>query len=332
MVLLAFFGLWETTLLAGATAVSVPVLIHLLNRRRYRIVTWAAMRFLLMAQKQNSRRLKLEQLLLLLCRMGLVLCILLAMAAVTPWAENVWAFIWPDAAGVTRVRTTRMHHIIVLDGSLSMNQGTADSTCFDRARELGDPQHQGRPGRRRLQHPGHEGASRLDHQASFSQDPAGRPGKSTTWPASHGNASVPDVLATLSSKLADNQKRYPGQTIYFFTDMQRATWALPAESAWPRTAPARWREQQHRAANGQARRQGGVRRRGPGGRVEPGGHRSAHRRCRSSITSNPVHIKAMRAEFRRRGKNKLQHRNVRGPGPGRRPTTRRWPSNASTRR
>ena len=58
MALLAFFGLWETTLLAGATAVSVPVVIHLLNRRRYRIVTWAAMRFLLMAQKQNSRQMR----------------------------------------------------------------------------------------------------------------------------------------------------------------------------------------------------------------------------------------------------------------------------------
>ena len=47
MALLAFFGLWETSILAGATAVSVPVLIHLLNRRRYRVVTWAAMRFLM---------------------------------------------------------------------------------------------------------------------------------------------------------------------------------------------------------------------------------------------------------------------------------------------
>ena len=52
-------------LLAGIAAVSVPIVIHLLSRRRYKVVTWAAMRFLLTAQKQNTRRLRLEQLILL---------------------------------------------------------------------------------------------------------------------------------------------------------------------------------------------------------------------------------------------------------------------------
>ena len=45
--------------LAGAA--SIPIIIHLLNRRRYRIVEWAAMRFLLAAKRQNVRRLRLEQ-------------------------------------------------------------------------------------------------------------------------------------------------------------------------------------------------------------------------------------------------------------------------------
>ena len=44
--------------------------------------------------------------------------------------------------------------------------------------------------------------------------------------ATHGNASVPTALNMLAAKLADNQKRFPGQTVYFFTDMQKATWAL----------------------------------------------------------------------------------------------------------
>src|SRR5579864_4542921 len=94
--LFAFFGLWSTTLLAGGAAVSVPVIIHLLNRRRYKIVTWAAMRFLLNAQKQNTRKMRVEQLLLLLTRMVMVAAIVVAMAAVMPWAENnVWAYIVP---------------------------------------------------------------------------------------------------------------------------------------------------------------------------------------------------------------------------------------------
>ena len=42
--LFAFFGLWETTLAVGAGAITVPIIIHLLNRRRFKVVTWAAMR------------------------------------------------------------------------------------------------------------------------------------------------------------------------------------------------------------------------------------------------------------------------------------------------
>ena len=39
-----------------AGAVAVPIVIHLLNRKRFRVITWAAMRFLLNAQKKNARR------------------------------------------------------------------------------------------------------------------------------------------------------------------------------------------------------------------------------------------------------------------------------------
>src|SRR5215510_14061980 len=97
MALFAFFGLWETTLAVAAGAASIPVIIHLLNRRRFRIVTWAAMRFLLAAQRQNTRRMRLEQLLLLAVRTVLVLLVVLAMASVMPWMEEmVWARLWPD--------------------------------------------------------------------------------------------------------------------------------------------------------------------------------------------------------------------------------------------
>src|SRR5437016_4257714 len=118
--LFAFFGLWETTLAVGVGAVAVPIIIHLLNRKRYKIVTWAAMRFLLAAQKQNSRRLRIEQILLLFVRCALVALIVIAMASVMPWMENLWAAIWPEGGGPAIARTARTHHVFVLDGSLSM--------------------------------------------------------------------------------------------------------------------------------------------------------------------------------------------------------------------
>src|SRR6187200_1886336 len=61
---------------AGALAMSIPIIIHILNRRRFKTVTWAAMEFLLRAMKKNRRRLRFEQWLLLATR-----CLLLFLVA-----------------------------------------------------------------------------------------------------------------------------------------------------------------------------------------------------------------------------------------------------------
>src|SRR5947209_7047318 len=118
--LLAFFGFWESTLAVAGLAASVPIIIHLLNRRRFRIIRWAAMRFLLAAQRQNTRRMRLEQLILLALRVLLVLLVIGAMASVTPWAEGMWNYFWPEGGGFARPHGGRTHKILVLDGSLSM--------------------------------------------------------------------------------------------------------------------------------------------------------------------------------------------------------------------
>src|ERR1700726_2320529 len=60
----------------GGAMISSPILIHLINRMRFKRLRWAAMEFLLKSQKRNRRRLIIEQLLLLLMR-----CLLVLMAA-----------------------------------------------------------------------------------------------------------------------------------------------------------------------------------------------------------------------------------------------------------
>src|SRR5216110_1264564 len=87
-----------TTLAVAAGAASVPIIIHLLNRNRFRVVTWAAMRFLLAAQRKNTRRMRLEQLILLAVRVLMVVLLVLAMASVMPWAEDLWFRLFPDSA------------------------------------------------------------------------------------------------------------------------------------------------------------------------------------------------------------------------------------------
>ena len=58
----------------------MPIIIHLLNRRRFKTVSWAAMEFLLRAMRKNRRRLRFEQLLLLATRCLLVLLLGMALA------------------------------------------------------------------------------------------------------------------------------------------------------------------------------------------------------------------------------------------------------------
>ena len=59
---------------------AIPVVIHLLMRRRRKPVRWAAMRFLIEAYRRQRRRVRLEQLLLLSARCLLVALVALAVA------------------------------------------------------------------------------------------------------------------------------------------------------------------------------------------------------------------------------------------------------------
>ena len=92
----------------GATAFSVPLIIHLLNRSKYLTIDWGAMQFLDSSVKVNSRRIQWKQLLLLLIRC--LIPVLLALAMARPLIQS-----WKDTAG-----STPMSLAILLDDSLSM--------------------------------------------------------------------------------------------------------------------------------------------------------------------------------------------------------------------
>lgn len=65
---------------AGAAAMAIPILIHLLSRQRRKPIEWAAMRFLLEAIRKHKRRLQLQQILLLATRCLVVLLLGAALA------------------------------------------------------------------------------------------------------------------------------------------------------------------------------------------------------------------------------------------------------------
>src|SRR5437588_8297698 len=78
---------------AAVAAVGLPLLVHLLFRKRYQVVPWAAVRFLLAAERRHRRR--IDRWLLLVLRMLALLLPLLAMAATSRWAEDLWQAVRP---------------------------------------------------------------------------------------------------------------------------------------------------------------------------------------------------------------------------------------------
>jgi hypothetical protein len=127
--LLALFGeeafLTSTGLMwAGVAAVSIPIIIHLLNKRKFKIVDWAAMEFLLDADKKNRRRVRLENLLLLLLRCLAVLLIGFLLAR---------PFI-PTSMTAGILNATQYERIVIVDDSLSMQARVGNESAWDQAR------------------------------------------------------------------------------------------------------------------------------------------------------------------------------------------------------
>lgn len=125
MLALAFLN---PLLLWAVPLCSVPIIIHLLNRRRFRKVPWAAMEYLLAAMKRNRKRLRMEQWLVLLLR---TLAVLLLVSLVSR----------PQLGG-GGILSTKTHHVVVLDDSASMSQRSGSTSLFvkalDRVRTLVD--------------------------------------------------------------------------------------------------------------------------------------------------------------------------------------------------
>ena len=119
------FDLVSPAMLGWLAAGIAPLVIHFWMRRRYREVSWAAMEYLLAAIKQSQRRIRFEQLLLLIVRTLLVVLVVLAVAE--PFFEEQGT---PFSPG------QRTHHLIVIDGSFSMAFKSTDKTRFERAKEL----------------------------------------------------------------------------------------------------------------------------------------------------------------------------------------------------
>ncbi len=211
---------------AGMGLALIPIAIYILNRRRYRTVAWAAMRFLLAANRKTLRRTRLEQLLLMALRITLL--VLLGLAMGRPFLQS---------GAAPAVFAERTHHIFVLDDSFSMS-----------ARE--DPRESGEPARkafdmqielayRLLQDlPTSDPVSlfwmgyparQVNRKPIFDRALAGR--LLRTAKPGQGHSNLIGALRLVRDVIDSLRDEHPRHTVYLFSDFARPTLQPAAEEA-----------------------------------------------------------------------------------------------------
>lgn len=108
---------------AGLLLAVVPVVIHLLNRQRFRVIEWAAMDFLRQAIRRSRRFMRVQDLLLLAVR---VLCVLLFGLAM---ARPYWS-----GSGPSPDPNQPIHAVLLFDNSLSMSYEQLGRSVLDEAK------------------------------------------------------------------------------------------------------------------------------------------------------------------------------------------------------
>ena len=119
------FGLLNSIFVWGFLAVSIPIIIHLLFKRQFKTIQWAAIQFLLEAEKRVRKRLKLIELLLLFLRcLALFLLVLL------------FGKLFLDKTGLFNKHFggKPIFYHVVLDDSPSMNIVDGETSPFQKSK------------------------------------------------------------------------------------------------------------------------------------------------------------------------------------------------------
>jgi hypothetical protein len=111
-------------LLAGLVLAGIPVLVHLIMRQKPKHLMFPALRFLILRQRANQRKLSLRHLLLLALRIALIVLICLAMARPRVFSERF------------NINAERpMAVVLIFDTSYSMEYTVLGRTRLEEAKE-----------------------------------------------------------------------------------------------------------------------------------------------------------------------------------------------------
>jgi len=118
-------GFLNAAFLFGLAAAAIPIIIHLLNRRRVRRIRFSSLEFLADVNRRRMRRINLRRILILVLRTLAVLLIAFAFARPTLRTASLW---FPGNAP--------KNVIVCLDASYSMGLDEESGTVFTKAKEM----------------------------------------------------------------------------------------------------------------------------------------------------------------------------------------------------
>lgn len=110
-------------MVSGVAALSIPLIIHLFHKSRFKIVPWGAMHLLIAVLRTNQKRIKIEQWILLAVRCAIPAILALMMARP----------VWQGAKRMLGEEPTST--VVLLDNSYSMEAERAGKTNFSIARD-----------------------------------------------------------------------------------------------------------------------------------------------------------------------------------------------------
>lgn len=214
---------------AGGALMSIPIIIHLLNRRRFKVVRWAAMEFLLAALRKNRRRVRFEQMLLLATRCALLALLGLALARPYGCQEST-------VAGLAGSRTGL--HVFIIDNSYSMAyeaERPGAKTHLDQAKILA---------RRYIERLSAGGESVAIITAAA---PAAMAISKPTYDLEAARAAVDRIEQSagatdiagalqLAVRMAQDEHRQPRRLLYLLTDATRSAWETAQAQAVQQSA------------------------------------------------------------------------------------------------
>ena len=202
----------QQPLLWGLLAASIPIIIHLLNRRRHKTVQWAAMEFLLKATRESRGKKKLKYLIILACRTLAIAALIFAIAR--PLIGDFFGW------GSSRIDTV----ILVLDRSSSMEQQTSGSRESKRQSAIASV-------RKSLTQLNNPRLVLIDSASGKAQDVPSPDvlEELTSTTATDTRSSIPTLISTAIDYVID---KAPGRTeIWVASDMQVSDWA-PTQGRW----------------------------------------------------------------------------------------------------